>query len=224
MLGKLCNRPMVTHASVGGLFTWGGLTLAAPLHALLLLLSFSGAAGQCTMCQGSITGDWTYWDADCGTKVGDKCLSELGDWVTWDGCCSASGTSSRQRDRKPIAGETDSHGNVFVRLDMPGLEWVTQLVHKRPDAVPLDQTAFVSLSQGQGTENGQATSVWEGARQKLCASVFSSPLAWACAAAVSLLLLNARRVTVAIGHVNAKAVWKPVAVDDSEEEMRSWLG
>jgi len=289
MLGKTCDGFMVVHTLAGG------LALVAPLKALVLLLSFSGAAGQCTMCQESITGDWAYWDADCSAKVGDKCLSDLGDWMTWDGCCSATGkgASSRQRDLPLASGKTDSHGNVLVRLDIPGLEWVTQLVHERPDAVPLDPNSIVGLSQllpamsscdctqvqqtgdcslnatsecskqcciesscectfaragGCGMQDhsrecwdtccvahAQATSVWEGAKQKLRASVFSSPLAWVCAVALGILLLNARvalgvlmlnarRVTVAIGQVNAKGVWKLIAVHDSEEDMRGFLG
>jgi len=296
------------HTPAGVVLLRGGSLLVTPLNALVLLLSFCSAAGQCTICQESVTGDWTYWDSDCGAKIGDKCLTDMGDWMTWDGCCSASGDMSRQRDLQPVAGKTDSHGNAFVRLDLPGLEWVTQLVHERPDAVPLDPNSIVSFSQVlpamsscdctqvrqtgdcslnatsecskqcctessckctwarfgcgnpdgshcwdhcciQGTEAcdcsfaraggcgiqdhsrecwdtccaayGQATSVWEGAKQKLRAS---SPLAWACVLALGVLLLNARRVTVAIGHVNAKEEWKPIPVDDPEVDMKGSLG
>jgi len=254
MLGKTSNWLIVTHPSAGGLFMRGSLTLVTPLNALVLLLSFCGAAGQCTMCQESITGDWTYWDADCGTKLGDKCLSDLGDWMTWDGCCSVSGAPGRRRDPQPVPGKTDSHGNVFVRLNLPGLEWVTQLVHERPDAPPLDPNSIVGLSQalpltsseacdcsfaragGCGRQDhsrecwdtccaaeAQATSVWEGAKQKLRASVFSSPLAWACTVAFGVLMLNARRVTVAIGHVTAKAAWNTIAMDVSEEDVRGLI-
>jgi hypothetical protein len=311
MPGQTCSRIMGTHNPAGGRFVWGGWTLATPLRALVLLVSFCGAAGQCTMCTDSITGDWTYWNADCGTEAGDKCLSDMGDWMTWDDCCSASGASSRKRDPESVPGKTDSHGNVFVRLDLPGLEWVTQLVHERPDAPPLDPNSIVGLSQvlpamsscdcthvrqtgdcslnatskcseqcciesscecswarfGCGSPDGsrcwdhcciqntkacdcsfaraggcgmqdhsrkcwdtccaayaQATSAWEGAKQKLRASFFSSPLAWACAVALSVLLLNARRVTVAVGYVTAKAASEPIAADASKEDMIGLIG
>jgi len=70
----------------------------------------------------------------------------------------------------------------------------------------------------------QATPVWEWAKQKLCASVFASPLAWACVVALGVLLLNSRRVTLAIGYVTTKAVWKPVATCSLEEDIRGLLG
>jgi len=295
---------------------------------IVLLVSFCGAAGQCTMCQDEVTSEWTYWDADCGTKIGNKCLSDTGDWMTWDNCCSASGTSgtsSRKRTppnphppivipHKPtpqVPHGTDSHGNLFVELEMPGLEWVTQLVHERPDAPPLDPNSIVGLSQvlpamrscdctqvrqtggcslnatsgcsercctepncecswarsGCGSPDGsrcwdhcciqstkacdcsfaraggcgmqdhgrecwdtccaayaQATSVWERAKHKLPASVFSSPLAWSCAVALGMLLLITQRVIVAIGHVTAKAPLKHAAVDAPGEDVRGLLG
>mmetsp|Transcript_87503 Transcript_87503/g.173660 ORF Transcript_87503/g.173660 Transcript_87503/m.173660 type:complete len:312 (+) Transcript_87503:42-977(+) len=310
MLGKACNGLRVAPTPACGPLVWRGLRLMTHLRALMWLLSFCGAAGQCTMCQESITGDWTYWDADCGAKIGNKCLSDVGDWMTWDACCSAGGASSRQRNSQSAPGKSDSQGNMLVRLNLPGLEWVTQLVHERPDATPLDPNSIVGLSQvpyamrscdcsqvrqtglcslnatsecseqcciesscecswarfGCGSPDGsrcwdhcciqtteacncsfargggcgmqdhsgacwntccaayaRATSVWGWATQKLHTSVFSLPLAGACIAALGVLLLNARRLTVAIGHVTAKAAWQSIPVDAPAEDMRGLL-
>jgi len=108
------------------------------LRVLVLLLCLGDTAGQCTMCQESFTGDWTYWDADCKTKIGDRCLSDLGDWTLWETCCNGGGPPSRMR--------ADSHGNSLVTLQIPGLEWVTQKIHERSGAPPIDPNSIIGLS------------------------------------------------------------------------------
>jgi len=131
-----------------------------------------GASGQCTMCEASVTGDWTYWDDSCKTKIGDHCLSDLGQWTTWYKCCGQedAGNSGSQngaatilpRSRRPNSaiegltdsdtdpsqktdGKTDSRGNPLVSASPTGLDWVQQRLYANVYAKP--ESALRTLHQ-----------------------------------------------------------------------------
>jgi len=167
MLGKASNRFMITHTPASGLMVWRGLRRVHPVSALAFISSFCRIYGQCTMCRNSATGDWTYWNADCHTWIGDKCVSEMGDWITWDVCCSANNAvSSRQKDLQPVSNNTDmgqSANNAVSNRQrdllqpvsnktnigqwLMAYDWVNQLIHKRPDATLREPNSIVGLSQ-----------------------------------------------------------------------------
>jgi len=61
--------------------------MSSILAACGLATLLPGTSGQCTMCEASVTGDWTYWDDHCLTKIGYHCLNDLGEWTNWYKCC-----------------------------------------------------------------------------------------------------------------------------------------